>query len=128
MFLSTKNNWKAFLQYALLNVFVNYGATKKLRDTVSRQKYSSLCEFAYALQVSSLTLNEHLSDSSEHYAEQRTSHTDHKERVSHQYEFSNGEQEQLTDWMTWNIEDIYEVSLQYELSCGHAAGLIQWMI
>jgi hypothetical protein len=64
---------------------------------VSRQKFSSLCEFAYALQVSSLTLNKHLSDSSEHYAEQRTSHTDHKERVSHQYEFSNGEQEQLTD-------------------------------
>ncbi len=28
MFLSKKNNWKSFLQYALLNVFVNYGAMK----------------------------------------------------------------------------------------------------
>ena len=50
--------------------------------------------------------NEFLSASSDDQATQRISHTDHKERVSHQYEFSNGEQEQLTDWMTWNNEDI----------------------
>jgi hypothetical protein len=41
--------------------------------------------------------NELLSASSEHPAEQRTSHTDHKERVSPQYELSNGQQGRLTD-------------------------------
>jgi hypothetical protein len=41
--------------------------------------------------------NEFLSASSDDQAKQRASHTDHKERVSPQYKFSNGGQEQLTD-------------------------------
>ncbi len=35
--------------------------------------------------------NELLSASSDHHAEQKTSHTDHKEKVSLKYELSNGE-------------------------------------
>ena len=35
--------------------------------------------------------NELLSASSDHCAEQKTSHTDHKERVSLKYELSKGE-------------------------------------
>ncbi len=72
--------------------------------------------------------NELLSASSDHPEEQRTSHTDHKEKVSPQYELLNGGQGRMTDWMTWNNEDTYEVSLLYGLACGHEAGLILWMI
>ena len=47
MFLSTKNNWKAFLQYALLNVFVNYEVTKWLRDTLrTSSKFVDLLAFS----------------------------------------------------------------------------------
>jgi len=42
-------------------------------------------------------LNEFLSASSDDQAKQRASHTDHKERVSPQYELSNGEQGWLND-------------------------------
>ncbi len=69
--------------------------------------------------------NELLSASSDHPAEQRSSHTDHLESFSPlQYEFSNGEQGRLTDSVTWNNENNYEVSLLYGLACGHADGLI----
>ena len=68
--------------------------------------------------------NELLSASSDHCAEQRTSHTDHKERVSPQYEFSNGGQGRLTDRITWNNEGNYKVFLQYGLSYGLAAALM----
>jgi hypothetical protein len=41
--------------------------------------------------------NELLSASSDHCAEQRTSDIDHKERVSPQYELSNGEKGRMID-------------------------------
>ncbi len=112
--LLTHNTWRVSLLYESLNVYWRLMTRWRSLCTMNNYKISHP--------------NELWSDSSDHFAEQRTSHTDHKERVSPQYALLNGEQGQMTDWMIWNNENNYEVSLLYGPACGHAAGLILWMI